>query len=318
MPLPSLKSNLRSMADRMRVANAALADKGGKSNKAVVLPPGVRAFRAKGDTTYQFDILAYEVTRSDHPARIPVGEAWYHTILMMHQRIGSQDLTFACSKLNFGKPCAVCDELSRLRKDTSADHKLEMKALRPRDRFLAYVVLHDQLSEGVFLLDQSDFTFGAPLREQVLMQAEEIGDFTDIKDGYTLKVKFANAAFKDENSGEGGNFAKPTAFVFAKKRNKYPPELIKQIEDLPSLDSLMKFTPYEEMKAALDGYIPPVEEEHDDPPPPEEASPPEVPQPKKKAQAANPDGIDLDPETAPEKPQQAATSEDENDDDPWS
>ncbi len=342
MPLPSLKSNLRSMADRMRVSNAALADKGGKTNKSLVLPPGVRAFKAKGDTTYQFDILAYLVTRNDHPAKIPAGEGWYHTMLFTHQKIGSQELTFACSKLNFGKPCAVCEEITRLRKDTSSDHKLELKAFRAKDRFLMYVVLHDNLDEGIFLLDQSDFMFGAPLREQITMQADEIGDFTDIKDGHTLKVKFANAAFKDEASGDGGSFAKPTAFVFAKKKNKYPAELIKQIEALPSLDSLIKFTPYEEMKAALDGYVPPVGDlDHDDPPPPdehaghtsstvdeddedEEGAPPPPPVRTVKKQrpapvAENPDGIDLDPTTPPVKPSKTGEQEvpKADDDDTW-
>jgi hypothetical protein len=296
----------------------------------------VRAFRAKGDTTYQFDILAYMVTRSDHPAKIPAGEGWYHTIVVTHNKIGSQELTFACSKINFGKPCPVCEEITRLRKDTSSDHKDEIKALRAKDRFLMYAVMHDKQEDGVYLVDMSDFTFGAPLREQIQMQLDEIGDFTDPVDGCTLKVKFTNAAFKDEKSGEGGSFAKPSAFVFTKKRTKYNAELLKQIEALPSLDSVIKLTPYEEMKAALDGYIPPVTDEHDDPPPPEEVveqttvqevARPAATQKPKPAPVADPDGIDLDPTTPPVKAKPKADAkpdvvkEDlppkETDDDPW-
>ena len=170
---------------------------GGKNT--IRIPDGVTLFRPV-DKSYRLDFILYEVGEGNKNAD---PGSWYFERTFYTHRIGVDNRYVVCPTYTFGKPCPVCEELAKIKKDPDATDE-EEKSLRASKRQLFLVVDRDEPEKGVQIFEHSYHQFGRTLIE-CLNEAdddeEHISNFDDPEGGSCLRVKFRkNAPFGIEVS----------------------------------------------------------------------------------------------------------------------
>ena len=163
---------------------------GGKNT--IRIPDGVTLFRPV-DKSYRLDFLLYEVGKGNKCA--DPGE-WYYERTFYTHRIGVDNRYVVCPSHTFGKPCPVCEELARTKKDPDATEE-EEKSLRVSQRQLFLVRDRDEPEKGVQIFEHSYFQFGRTLDECRNDSDEDqdyISNFDDPEGGACLRIKFRKNA----------------------------------------------------------------------------------------------------------------------------
>ncbi len=221
----------------------------------LALPRGINVFKEEEGSRVTLDFLPYVVTDAAHPDRddetevAVVGSMWYRRPYKLHRNVGSEKNSVVCPT-SIGKKCPICEYRANLLTEGAKWDDESVKALRPSDRNLYYVVPKDvkKFEEKAHVWDISQFLFQAKLNDE-LEENEEFCDFPDLEKGLTLKIRFS-----EEKIGSN-TFADTSRIDFEARDYAYTED---QIVKLPSLDDVLTIKTYAEVEAAF------LEVENDD------------------------------------------------------
>ena len=208
------------------------------------LPEGIDLFIPKKGRNV-FDILPYEITVGHHP-EVKKGELWYQRTFWMHRGIGPEEKNIVCPLKTIGKPCPVCEEYNRLRKDPDADEDV-VKALKPKERELYNVIDLGKDSKGqIQILEMSFHCFGKQLEEELSEGSSDNDCFSDLEGGKSLKVRFS-----EETTGKY-TYLEASRIDFVERDQDYKDSIL---DDVMDLDRLLKILPYDEIQGMLMGDV---------------------------------------------------------------
>lgn len=179
------RSNSRRSSMRSRVQKRAQERKfsGGSYIK---IPKNVKWFNPKEDT-YHLDFLPF-IIKDPKNKMGNIGENWYELTYLRHTRIGGDNRKIVCPR-TINKPCPICKARKELMCDWD-NNKEDIKEWRAGERQLFNVLLHEESINSIKLFDISTDGFGEMLEKEIREGKDEWGDFADIINGYTLKVRF--------------------------------------------------------------------------------------------------------------------------------
>lgn len=181
--------------------------------------------------TYDFDILAYEVSKPGHPDNVPVGEMWYRRTVKVHPYVGPENVALICPT-TIGKKCPICEEVRRLAEDGWDKNKKLINQIRAKTWVAFNVRLANDTKNRVFVFAESKF---AELLETELDEGpEKYANFDDPDNGWTLSVRFG------EESYEGHSYLKANKIEFG-KREPIPDEWLDAVTDLDQIDGVLDY-----------------------------------------------------------------------------
>jgi hypothetical protein len=289
------KSSVREALKARTKESAKSKDSGGSFGKSIFkmkdLPEKV--FWKPEEGWNKIDIIPY-LAGKNHPS-LEVGQPAYVLDVWVHKGIGAADDAFLCLKKNFGKPCPICEELERQRKDGVDDE--DLKELKASRRCIYNVIDKNGDDEDVHIFEVSHFLF-----EKELIEESENGDdgeyivFSDLEDGRTIKFKGVEEKFK------GRKFTKIKKISFVERDEAYDEDIMEQTY---TLDELLHIPTYEEI---LNSFMNRASEKEDD----DDEDEDEKPTKKGKAKVVEDD--DDDEDEKPVKKGKAKPSKDDDDD----
>lgn len=137
--------------------------------------------------THAINIVPYEVRSNNHPDDVPAGSLWYRFPFKVHFNVGPNKKSIVCPT-TVGKPCPICEEVSRLNAEDFEGNKEITKNIRAKD-WMAYPVLLDTGEFGVFIF--SSYKFADVLEKELSSRNQEkYYGFWDVENGYELQVRF--------------------------------------------------------------------------------------------------------------------------------
>jgi hypothetical protein len=226
------------MAERARKQAEERKNKG-KGGRTIQLPDGVDKLEPeKGEML--LDIVPYEVSVKNHPQGIKPGDMWYERTYMIHFNVGPDDQAFICPR-TVNKPCPLCEEYSKLKKDPDADEKT-VKALKAKERQLFNVIDLESKKQDVQVLDMAWWNFGKALEEEIRVGKEGAAGFADLEDGKTVRVRFSQESM-------GGNKYLEASRIDFEKRKDYTEKILDETVDL---DTALVIPTYEELEKHVD------------------------------------------------------------------
>lgn len=234
---------------------------GGKSTFR--LPTGMETFVPEGGKTYRFDILPYEVTDSNHPDSVEVGDLWYKRPFKTHKRIGIDETDVVCPR-SIGKKCPICDYRAKLKKKGSADEDL-IDTLRPKDRVLYNIrprsAKKSQDDSEVKIFEISRWNFQHQFYDELNLVDEDEDDskkdFAELEGGKTLKASFKKASY--------GAVTYPQAWKFEfLDRKDYDDDILDSVANLDELLIVLSYKELEKMFLELEGGADEEEDEEDE------------------------------------------------------
>lgn len=205
---------------RDRVRKRAETHKGGNAS-TVKLPEGVEWFTPRKGSVV-LDILPYRVSIDGHP-QAKKGELWYERTFFVHRDIGPEKTQVVCPS-TFNKPCPVCEEWRKLRKEEGVDEGT-VDALRPKERQLFNVIDVDKDPDKVLVWDVSFHLFGKLLEQEVREGDEDNAAFCELTNGKSLKVRF------DEVKNGKYTFMEASRIDFV-DREDYGDDVLELVTDL--------------------------------------------------------------------------------------
>lgn len=124
-------------------------------------------------------IVPYEIKTDKHPLvrnkTLEVGDMDYVMDIWEHRGVGPAQGSVLCLKNTYGKPCPICEEAARLKKEGKED---EAKALKARRR--VYYNVLDPKDGKVKVFATSHYLFEKELIEEA--KNDEDGGYTDFAD----------------------------------------------------------------------------------------------------------------------------------------
>ena len=225
--------------------------KDGKNNGSVMNYGDVEFFSPKVGKNH-INIIPYEIKTKNHPLVIKgdmsVGDMDYVMDLFIHKNIGPAQSSIICLKKNFEKPCPICEQADKFKKEGKED---EAKALYPTRRVFYNV---EDLSDGKLkVFEASHYLFEKELIDEA-RDDEEGGfiNFADPDEGKEIKfraidVQKGTIKYKEFKS-----------FSFTDREDSISEDLL---DNAISFDEIMKIPTYADAERALYGN---VSEEDDD------------------------------------------------------
>lgn len=228
-------------------------------NRNINVPEGMEFYRAKkGRESARLDIIPYRVTAKGLWYAEP-GGLWYEKSYKMHYQVGGGDSQCVCPT-TVGKKCPICEFAANLKRQPKTPENEEIiKQLRPKNRQLFNVIDLAEPDKGIQIHENAFFNFGKELEKELAEtegQNPEFGDFADLKNGFTLKVRW------DEEDAGGGNkrtYVKAGRIDFVERKRPYTKDILEETVDL---DNVLIVLPYEEIERMFNG----VEDEDEEPP----------------------------------------------------
>lgn len=235
------------MRDRVRKR----AESHSKGQSTVSLPDGMERMQVEKGSNV-LSIIPYEVAIKDHPEGARVGDYWYEKTFGIHYGVGPMEKKMVCPAMTAGKPCPVCEEQAKLRKDPDADEDT-VKALRPKERQLFNVVDVKDDKATIKILEMSYHLFGKQLEEEV-QQEDDLAGFADVEGGKIIRVRF-----KKKKLGKN-DYLEADRFDF-KDRGDLSEDILEQALDL---DTLVQVPSYKEIKKEFEGSTSDDEDDDED------------------------------------------------------
>jgi hypothetical protein len=192
------------------------------------------------------DFLPYFVTDAHHPDRdvereIAIqGSLWYRRPYKLHRSIGVQNASVICPS-SVGKKCPICEYRAKQLSEGAKWQDEQIKAMRPSDRNLYYVVPKGdskKYDEKPYFWDIAQFLFQEALNNE-LEENEDFGEFPDLEAGLTLRIRFSEEKF------ERTSFAKTSRIDFEERDYAYDEAVVRE---LTSLDEVLDIKDYREVE----------------------------------------------------------------------
>lgn len=130
------------------------------------------------------DIIPY-IAGENNPS-VTSDAPTYKLDVWVHTNVGPKEGMYVCPARNFDKPCPICEEIARLRKEEDtddADHEDEIKALNPKRRCAYNIICYDSAKEeeeGVVLFEVSHYLFETELN--AVSKKKRTGGFVPFSD----------------------------------------------------------------------------------------------------------------------------------------
>ncbi len=255
------KSKRKSVFSGKVKKNAIKTKSGKKKSRYLNIPENVLMFAPEPDSRVKFDILPYTVTTDKHPDKdekygvATKGSLWYKRPFKVHRNVGPDKLPIICPR-SIGKKCPICDYKDKRAKQ-GADWD-EIKLLKPSLRNLYVLKVKDKEfdKKAIYIWDVSQYLFQNLLTEEI-EENEDYETFPDLKEGYTLKVRFGSGSI-----GGGKAFAEASRIDFYEREKPYSDSILDKV---PNLDELLEVKSYKEIEALFfDDELNDDEEEVDD------------------------------------------------------
>ena len=177
--------------------------------------------------------------------------------LYVHRFFNDTKDSVPCLSKNFGKPCPICEEATRLSDIDYEEHKLRIKQLYAKRRFIANVINlrepdDDDTEAGeIQIMDESHPLFYKELIDEA--NNEGFMDFVMPDTGNSVQ-------FRASESKIGRNtYFEFKSFKFVEREEQYPDSIINEAH---ALDKLINVYTYEKLEAMLTGED--VEEDEDE------------------------------------------------------
>lgn len=260
-------------------------DKGGIARKGVIDWKKLcgdkgtpNMWKPEGDAVYKGNIIPYVVKSKLHPlvkaGNLNIGDLDFELDVWVHTRMGpNQDVDVLCPKRNYGRPCPICEESSRL---YDAGKKTEGKKLLPTRRiFVNWQLIDHGEPKDLMVFDVSHYLFMKELLEEAhaCANGKDITPFADIESGSLIKFRT-----EEEKLGETGKMIKFKSFSFLARDLPLKDDIIK--EAISFDDGLVLHT-YEEIEKIMYGQ----DEEESTGKAPSPAPAPSAPEPAAKTES---------------------------------
>ncbi len=238
-----MKSNRDRRKSRHNYADAqgrAETHETGFASGAFKIPEGVELMRFKKAGTYRFDILPYEVKRGkEKPGGNPyakTGSLHYERTYYVHPRVGPEEKTYCCPRRTFGKACAICEDMAKMRRSPEAD-EARLDELKVKERQLFNIKDRSAAAEADAkpgLLEFNYWHFGKVLDAMIKADSadpspEGYKNFFHLENGFTLKVTVV-----EETVGTG-KYYKPSVIEFKSRAGEYDDSILDEVCDLDKL-----------------------------------------------------------------------------------
>jgi len=164
-----------------------------------------------------------------------------------HYGIGGKTMI---SPINFGEKDPIVEFAKELRKTSEPENWRLAKKLEPKMRTFAPVIVRGEEEKGARYWE-----FGKQIYQELLSLAndEDIGDYTDIENGFDMTIEVTK-----------GNPYNETAVRIKPKQTPLSPDATKAdtwTKEQPELFKYFKKYSYDEMKEALSSFLNPEESE---------------------------------------------------------
>jgi hypothetical protein len=170
----------------------------------------------------------------------PQEEGFYGRKVAIHQHIGVDDRTYICPKGTWDKPCPICEEIVRMRKN-SEDQEL-INELRPSIRYLFFVldVTNRKTEEkGLQWFDASPGIKDEIVALSINKRSGEAIDVSDPDDGRAIAFTRTGTRLKTRYKG-----------FELEDRDPIPDEIL---DEIPFFDDVLQDVTYEDLEKAFLG-----------------------------------------------------------------
>lgn len=209
---------------------------------------GVEFFKAEAKTM-KFNVIPYEIKSKLHPEvarkKMAVGDLDYVMDIWIHQFIGPNNTDALCPKKNYGKPCPLCEEVSRLY-DAKKDKDAKDLSASRRCFYNIQLVGKDGPESDTKVFHVSHYLFTKELMEEAneCGKGDTIVPFADLEDGSIIKVRGTEEALGENK------MLKFKSFDFLARDEEVPDELV---DNAVSFDDLLILLTPEQIEAAMYG-----------------------------------------------------------------
>lgn len=236
------------------------------SRGAINTPAGLSMFKPKKSGTHTLDIIPFVTTenrdRFIEKMRFSRKQGVYfpHRIYRCHYGVGVNNDAVACSAMNFGKPCPICQQAAIYREKADAESEQKAKDLFPKERSLFLVYDRDETDKGVQLWEVawynfgrhiSDYIDGAPKSEQASLRV-----YYHPTNGFTIRINC-----KETPAGKGKPYTDFLVHSMAPRTSPVPEELLDHGYDL---DAMIQELSYDRLKALFTGQEEGDDDDQDD------------------------------------------------------
>ena len=291
----AVKTKKKSMqyGDAAEAAEKASTGSGGKS---ISLPEGFGFYPMKAEKQYKLRFAPYLV--GDGNPDMPAGNLFYTRKYWSHSKVGGGDGgmgdTYVCARRTFGRRCAVCDFVVRLRQVPSTNEKL-LKELEPKQRSLFIVRDQEEKEKGWRILDYSYHGIGKMLEAKLKASRHQSADddevvqyepkkFYHLEGGAVVKILMEDAKLPFK-------WNKASSIDMVPTKEVLPDDFV---DGMPCLDDVLIEPDYDVLEQVLtQGDADPVEEDDVD------AAPPPVKGKAKKVEPEDDEDLDEDEDEYP-------------------
>jgi len=161
--------------------------------------------------TNRFNIIPYVVRSSRHPliqqGELEKGSLDYILDIWVHTYIGPEQADITCPKKNYGKPCPICEEVSRLYDQQESDEAKKLQASR-RGLYNVIPMLGED-SGKLMVFNSSHFKFEKEMIEEAnaCKEGEGIIPFSELgKEGRIVQYRVATEKFGKNDVNNYKNF----------------------------------------------------------------------------------------------------------------
>ena len=183
-------------------------DDGGGARKSDIInwnkAPKLAWFKVKLGKM-KFNILPFQIKSPNHPevakGTLKVGDWDYVLDIWAHQYLGPDKVTLLCPKKTYGKPCPICEEVSRLYDDGRDKDAKQLQASR-RCFFNVQPMTKDGLAESPEIFHVSHFLFTKELMDEANACGDGNGvvEFANPDDGFLIECHA-----EEEKKGDNPN-----------------------------------------------------------------------------------------------------------------
>lgn len=269
--------------------------------------------KLKGDRTLEFfspiigvnrfDIVPYMVRSDKHPLvhqkKMKKGDLDYLLDIWIHTYVGPENADVVCLKKNYGKPCPICEEVSRLYDEGD---QASAKKIQAKRRVVYNLIPRDGEHDGqLMVFEVSHFLFEKELSEaaNACVDGEPVITFAELeKDGKTVQCRVVNEKM---TSGKRTNDVAHFKDFRFRDRAVAVPESI--LDEAVSFDAGINLMTYEEIQEYFYGGGTAEKQQQEDAPK----------QPPAKKAEAKEDSVEDEP-PAQQKPAQKPSKKEEDED----
>lgn len=219
-------------------------DNGGNNITRVINFPADTEFFTPQEGRNTVSIVPYTIKTDKHPLvrnkTLEVGDMDYIMDVWEHRGVGPTQANVLCLQHTYGKPCPICEEANRLKKE---GHDEEAKALKAKRR--VYYNVLDPKDDKVKVFATSHYLFEKELIEEA-RDDDEGGyiDFADPEEGKDVRFRANKTSFQKQEYFEYKSFS----FV-----DRKAPLSKHTLEEAISFDEYLDVPTYDRVEKVLYG-----------------------------------------------------------------